>query len=312
MCSKTCQPWQGRVYVDDVYSGGTPEEAEELNLPLLSTAISGGLFHPNCKHHLSTYYPGMDNDDDGDPRQPTYENPPGSQEHHYLQHQIQRERRLQVGSLSEDKIREHADKEQRLIGLDEKYVKQAEQSSSTTDYEIKLADNEVVRKYSIIFKGYDPAELIAGSESYTSMFDKFGFNRYVIRRRIVNAATPPGETNVDIGNPALANSLHERAHDLINQLAMKNLGLLDGMVLEKHTVADVNQEKRRLFISMFENCFSNNLSFDEIMEEVKNDISLRATDVGELISEALTQYFGGKYSETSKKVYDWFVKEWLK
>ena len=69
----------------------------------------------------------MDNDDDGDPRQPTYENPPGSQEHHYLQHQIQRERRLQVGSLSEDKIREHADKEQQLIGLDEKYVKQAEQ-----------------------------------------------------------------------------------------------------------------------------------------------------------------------------------------
>ena len=127
MCSKTCQPWQGRVYVDDVYSGGTPEEAEELNLPLLSTAISGGLFHPNCKHHLSTYYPGMDNDDDGDPRQPTYENPLGSQEHHYLQHQIQRERRLQVGSLSEDKIREHADKEQQLIGLDEKYVKQAEQ-----------------------------------------------------------------------------------------------------------------------------------------------------------------------------------------
>lgn len=127
MCSKTCQPWQGRVYVDDVYSGGTPEEADELNLPLLSTAISGGLFHPNCKHHLSTYYPGMDNDDDGDPRQPTYENPPGSQEHHYLQHQIQRERRLQVGSLSEDKIKEHADKEQQLIGLDEKYVKQAEQ-----------------------------------------------------------------------------------------------------------------------------------------------------------------------------------------
>lgn len=127
MCSKTCQPWQGRVYVDDVYSGGTPEEADELNLPLLSTAISGGLFHPNCKHHLSTYYPGMDNDDDGDPRQPTYENPPGTQEHHYLQHQIQRERRLQVGSLSEDKIKEHADKEQQLIGLDEKYVKQAEQ-----------------------------------------------------------------------------------------------------------------------------------------------------------------------------------------
>ena len=139
MCSKTCQPWQGRVYVDDVYSGGTPEEAEELNLPLLSTAISGGLFHPNCKHHLSTYYPGMDNDDDGDPRHPTYENPPGTQEHHYLQHQIQRERRLQVGSLSEDKIREHANKEQRLVSLDRKY-KTEEREYTEKIYSSKVAD----------------------------------------------------------------------------------------------------------------------------------------------------------------------------
>lgn len=130
MCSKTCLPWQGRVYVDDVYSGGTAEEAEELNLPLLSTAIAGGLFHPNCKHQLSTYYPGLENDDEGDPRdnsvQLTYENPPGTQEHHYLQHQIQRERRLQAGSLSEDKIREHSNKEQKLIGLDEKWLKESE------------------------------------------------------------------------------------------------------------------------------------------------------------------------------------------
>jgi hypothetical protein len=46
MCSPTCLPWQGRVYVDNVYSGGTAEEAERLHLPLLSTAIDGGLFHP--------------------------------------------------------------------------------------------------------------------------------------------------------------------------------------------------------------------------------------------------------------------------
>lgn len=123
---------------DDVYSGGTPEEDEELNLPLLSTAMSGGLFHPNCRHHLSVYYPGTQNDD-GDPRQPTYENPPGTQEHHYLQNQIQRERRLQVGSLSEDKIKEHADKEQQLIGIDEKYVKQAEQY---TNYRSRFFDKE--------------------------------------------------------------------------------------------------------------------------------------------------------------------------
>lgn len=55
-CSETCLPWQGKVYVDDVFSGGTKKEAQEKNLPLLSEAIVGHLFHPNCKHTAYTYY----------------------------------------------------------------------------------------------------------------------------------------------------------------------------------------------------------------------------------------------------------------
>lgn len=51
--SPTCQPWQGRVYIDDVYSGGKIEDGE---YPLLSQAIEAGLFHPNCKHTSSTFF----------------------------------------------------------------------------------------------------------------------------------------------------------------------------------------------------------------------------------------------------------------
>lgn len=106
-CSKLCQPWQGRVYVDDVYSGGTAKEAEELHLPLLSTAIQGGLFHPNCRHHLSTYYPGTQNDDDGDPRDNAhpvqydapYENPPLERQHRINQLEIQKQKRIALGSM---------------------------------------------------------------------------------------------------------------------------------------------------------------------------------------------------------------------
>jgi hypothetical protein len=42
-----CAPWQGRVLIDDVYAHGTSAEGD---YPLLSTAISEGLFHPNCRH----------------------------------------------------------------------------------------------------------------------------------------------------------------------------------------------------------------------------------------------------------------------
>lgn len=45
-CDK-CTPWEGRVYIDDVWSGGTEvlNKDSSKNYPLLSQAIEGGLFH---------------------------------------------------------------------------------------------------------------------------------------------------------------------------------------------------------------------------------------------------------------------------
>lgn len=57
-CSK-CAPWQGKVLVDDVFSHGSVEEAKELEVPLLSEAMKAGLLHPNCRHTLTTYFPGI-------------------------------------------------------------------------------------------------------------------------------------------------------------------------------------------------------------------------------------------------------------
>lgn len=54
-----CLQWLGQVYIDDVYGGGTAKESAETGYPLLSTAVAGGLFHPNCKDACSTYYEGI-------------------------------------------------------------------------------------------------------------------------------------------------------------------------------------------------------------------------------------------------------------
>jgi hypothetical protein len=66
-CSDTCLPWQGRVYVDDVFADFTGERhsarghsADGDWYPLLSEAVNAGLFHPNCRHTLTTYFKGMD------------------------------------------------------------------------------------------------------------------------------------------------------------------------------------------------------------------------------------------------------------
>ena len=51
-----CAKYIGKVFIDDVYSGGS---AKDGKYPLLSEAISGGLFHPRCKDSTSTYYEGV-------------------------------------------------------------------------------------------------------------------------------------------------------------------------------------------------------------------------------------------------------------
>ena len=54
-CPK-CAEYIGKVFIDDVYSGGTQSDGK---YPLLSNAIAGGLFHPRCKDSTSTYYEGI-------------------------------------------------------------------------------------------------------------------------------------------------------------------------------------------------------------------------------------------------------------
>ena len=54
-----CLQWLDKVYIDNVYGGGTAKESEETGYPLLSVAVEGGLYHPNCKDSCSTYYEGI-------------------------------------------------------------------------------------------------------------------------------------------------------------------------------------------------------------------------------------------------------------
>lgn len=59
-CPK-CLPFCGKVLIDDVWSGG---KAENAKYPLMSYAISKGLYHPRCKDSHTTYFPGISSTDD--------------------------------------------------------------------------------------------------------------------------------------------------------------------------------------------------------------------------------------------------------
>ena len=109
-----CIQWQGKVYYDDVYGEVTPAERRGLGYyPLLSNAVKGGMFHPNCKNGLSTYYDGINQP----PKEPTKEEIEEMTRRYNLEQRqrecernIRKYKRLENGSLDADNIAKYAEK----------------------------------------------------------------------------------------------------------------------------------------------------------------------------------------------------------
>lgn len=56
-----CLPFVGKVLIDDVWSGGSKKDGK---YPLMSAAVTAGLYHPRCRDSHTTYFPGISTADD--------------------------------------------------------------------------------------------------------------------------------------------------------------------------------------------------------------------------------------------------------
>lgn len=108
-----CVQWQGRVYIDDVYGKGTKAESKKSGYPLLSEAVKGGMFHPNCRNGCSTYYEGINQP----PKIPTDAEKEEmiyrynlSQKQRLIERNIRKYKRLENGCIDPDNIAEYTEK----------------------------------------------------------------------------------------------------------------------------------------------------------------------------------------------------------
>lgn len=104
-CSPWCLPFQGTVLIDDVYTSISKEQAEQLSRDtgyhLLSYAMQQGAFHPNCRHTLATYFPGITQlPKPADPEEATA-NYEAEQKQRYMERMIRKYKRLEIGSIDE-------------------------------------------------------------------------------------------------------------------------------------------------------------------------------------------------------------------
>ena len=96
-----CVPWQGKILIDDVYSGGTKEDGP---YPLLSEAIKQGLLHPNCRHNLSTYFEGITTLPTITVTEDVKANYKAEQQQRYIERQIRKYKRLAAGTIEDSKV----------------------------------------------------------------------------------------------------------------------------------------------------------------------------------------------------------------
>lgn len=145
-CSPLCQPWQGRIYIDDVYGGGKSEDGK---YPLLSTAISGHLFHPNCRHTMSTFFEGINEEPELMSAGETTEAYEKAQREAEINRNIQKYKRLKEGSLDPQNVKKYGNK---VKEWNDKYklsrYKDNEGCFSTLDFRTKC--NDIIKPFNIM------------------------------------------------------------------------------------------------------------------------------------------------------------------
>lgn len=89
-----CAYWQGKILIDDVFSGGS---AKDGAYPLLSEAIKQNFLHPNCRHTLVTYFPGITRLPEVPNTDKAIELYNNEQKQRYYERQIRKWKRIEAG-----------------------------------------------------------------------------------------------------------------------------------------------------------------------------------------------------------------------
>lgn len=163
-CPK-CLPFVGKVLIDDVWSGGSKDGVDPetgKRYPLMSYAISKGLYHPRCKDSHTTYFPGISTEDDSwtaEELEAIGQQSKDEARQQYIGRQIQKYDRLAKYSLDEDNKQTYSDKVAEL--------KTVAKESEDDTMNLSLDDQRVILSY----KSFESFTINDALRRMTSMDD---------------------------------------------------------------------------------------------------------------------------------------------
>ena len=305
-CPK-CLPFCGKVLIDDVWSGG---KAGDRKYPLMSYAISQGLYHPRCKDTHTTYFPGISTADDTWTKEELekigLENEEEAKQQ-YAERQTEKYERMANYSLDEEDKRRYKGKaedwasrsvrEYRVESADGGRITFQERNSLkrvVSELPPRVADalkDVTIRLRSRAGSGYDPLEKVIYLAEGAS------------RREVIH----------EIGHV-----LEEKIFDVqkIERLKKKiTQGLMESDIIIR-TATDSGGNKRSIFLldcDRFINAYQSRLYVDDASEAVNPDGTIKTDVLGEFVSVAVEHYFmfPGTLRKWNREMYD-MVEEALR
>ena len=131
-CSETCEPYQGKVYIDDVFTIWNGERSGDFGksnycdkwFMLLSVAIRGGLFHPNCRHTMGQYIEGLTKIPQPIPAEKIREQRMLEEKQRAMERKIRALKRKVEGTQDEKKVKEYKRKLREEQGKLREFIKE--------------------------------------------------------------------------------------------------------------------------------------------------------------------------------------------
>ena len=131
-CSETCEPYQGKIYIDDVFTIWNGERSGDFGksnycdkwFMLLSVAIRGGLFHPNCRHTMGQYIEGLTKIPQPIPAEKIREQRELEEKQRAMERKIRALKRKVEGTQDEKKVKEYKRKLREEQGRLREFIKE--------------------------------------------------------------------------------------------------------------------------------------------------------------------------------------------
>lgn len=266
-----CMPFEGKVLIDDVWSGGSSKDGP---YPLMSSAMAAGLYHPNCKDKHSTYFEGISSK----PESRYYEEKPVIKERQLIENKLNHAKRqaksynrLAKNSLDAENQEVYRARATEWRGKVKQYREQLDSFEETHGLELKDVEKYEKEEYNYL------------EEDYSEALKKFGkINKSQVEKIYANSTRDTGY--IATGNSFDINkAFRNRDPNLLREVDLITSKTLDEVIKSNKTPYNIKGFRK--------------VNLDWVSNFIKNADIPKTYDNIQDVSNALNSIIGHQYEE---------------